>query len=111
MEKTQKQYKLSQGSFLFFLLYDAMVLQTTHTKNYLLFGSGSPSYIHLISAHQKNLLITGVIRYEERSLLHHVSLLMVLKFLGDALTVIRSYQITKALILTHVRVTKQDSGP
>lgn len=53
-----------------------------------------PSYIHLISAHQKNLLITGVIRHEKRPLRYHVSPLMVLKFLGDALTVIRNYQIT-----------------
>lgn len=53
-----------------------------------------PSYIHLISAHEKNILITGVIRHGKRHFLHHVNLLMVVKFLGDALTVIRNYWIT-----------------
>lgn len=52
-------------------------------------------YIHLIPAHQKNLLITGLSRHGKRHLRYHVSQLMVLKFLGDALTVIRNYQITQ----------------
>lgn len=39
--KDPVKHKLSQASFLFFLLYDTLVLETKHTKNYLLFGSGS----------------------------------------------------------------------
>ena len=53
-----------------------------------------PSYLHLISAHQKKLLITVVIRHGSIHLRHHVSQLTILKFLGDALKVTRNYQIT-----------------
>lgn len=41
MEKTQEQSKLSQASFLSFLLYSTVVQQTKHMKNFSLFGSGS----------------------------------------------------------------------
>lgn len=71
-----------------------------------------PHCIHLISAHQKNFLITGVIRHEKKAFTAHCE-----PTDGPEISRGCSYNDKelpdhrKALIPIHVRITKQDSGP
>lgn len=79
--KDPAQQKLSQASFLSFLLYGTMMLQTKHRKNYLLFGSGSSKLHSFVFSTSENSSDHRSIKHRKRHLPHHMSELMVLKCL------------------------------